>query len=295
MTPQRRAEILLLFTTLIWGSTFVISKAALDNASPYLFVALRFTTATVLLTVFFPGKIRGLTWKSYLPGLILAVFLYIGFMMQMVGLQYTTASKSAFFTGMLVVFTPIVQFLWEKRAPSLGNLIGIVFAAIGLFLLTTPSGASFNFGDGITLLSAALFGFYIVYLDVASATTDRFHLVYGQLSATAVFAVIGMVIFEKPHINWTTGIISSFLYLTLCATLLTTWIQTRFQGDTVPTRAAVIFTLEPVVAAVMAYFFRGEELGLIGIIGGATIVTGLLISELSGENALLNRQIISRN
>lgn len=295
MNPQRRAEFLLFLTTFIWGSTFVISKASLENASPFLWVALRFGGATILLTALFPKKLKGLTRKSYGRGATLAIFLYIGFMLQQIGLEYTTASKSAFFTGMLVVSTPIVQLIWEKRAPSIGNLVGIVFAATGLFLLTSPAGASFNLGDGLTLIGAGLFGVYIVYLDIVSADTDRYHLVYGQISATAAYALTGLLLFETPHINWTTGIISSFLYLTLFATLISTWVQTRFQGDTIPTRAAVIFTLEPVIAAVLAYVIRDERLGLIGIIGGVVIVSGLLISELSGESEFLNRPITGRN
>lgn len=263
--------------------------------TPFLFVVVRFGMSTLILTVLFPRKLATFTRQSWGRGAILAVLLFAGFMLQNWGLQITTASKSAFITGMLVVFTPIFQLLWEKKMPTIGNIIGVVLAAIGLFFLTAPEGSSFNAGDAMTVGCAFLFAIYIVYLDIASVNTDRYHLVYGQISITALLGFIGMLIFEKPHMELSTGMLLGVGYLTLLATLLTTFVQTRYQGDTTPTRAAIIFTTEPVIAAVLAYYVRNEILGLIGIIGGVIIITGLLISELSGESRFLNREIFTNN
>ncbi|MBI5215847.1 MAG: DMT family transporter [Ignavibacteriae bacterium] len=289
MSKQPKAEFLLFLTTFVWGSTFVVVKGSLDDASPLFFITLRFLLSSAILFLVFYKKIRAMTTSALKSGIILGLFLYVGFAVQTVGLQYTTASKSAFFTGMLVVFTPIVQFIIEKRLPLLGNIIGVILSAIGLFLLTSPEGSAFNIGDALTLLCAILFGFYIVYLDVVSQRDDRDVLTFMQLFVSAVLGVISALVFEDIRFSFNSDLISSLLYLTIFATILTTWIQNRFQGDTTPTRAAVIFTLEPVIAATFAYYVRDEMLGTTGLLGAGIIITGLLISEFSGMIPVLNK------
>ena len=219
------------------------------------------------------------------------VLLFVGFLLQNIGITYTTASKSAFFTGTLVVLTPLVQFVIDQKVPRFGNFLGVLFAAIGLYLLTSPTGAEFNHGDGLTIISAVLFAVYIVYLGKVSDHYDRFTLMYSQIVVVLACSLIGLFSYETIKFEYATGLIVSLLYLTLLATLLTTWIQTRYQGDTVATRAAIIFTTEPVIAAICAYYVRDEKLGLIGLIGGAIIVAGLLVSELSDSIPWLNRAL----
>ena len=97
--------------------------------------------------------------------------------------------------------------------------------------------------------------------------------------------------FETMYFIYDARSIAGLLYLTLLATLLTTYVQTRYQKETTPTRAVVIFSIEPVVAAVLSYFMLGEVLGVPGMIGGALIIGGVLVSELSDNIPLLNRSL----
>ncbi|MFI5252449.1 MAG: DMT family transporter [Bacteroidota bacterium] len=288
MTKQHRAEFFLFLTTFIWGSTFVITKGSLEHISQLFFIAIRFTSAAIILTILFFQRVRKLSLKAFLNGMVLGILLFTGFVTQNVGIIITTASKSAFFTGTMVVFVPMVQFIVDKRLPRLGNLIGVVLAALGLYLLTSPTGSEFNKGDGLTIICAIAFAIYIVYLDKVSAFTDTFELMYSQMLVMAVCSIIGMLTYEKVWIDFSPGLGFSLAYLTIFATLLTTWVQTRYQGDTMPTRAAIIFTTEPVIAATLAYFVRGEMIGIAGVIGGIIIVGGLLISELSDSIPWLN-------
>jgi drug/metabolite transporter (DMT)-like permease len=291
LTKQHRAEFLLFLTTFVWGSTFVITKGSLEHISQLLFVVIRFGTATVILTVFFFKQVRTLTIGACYSGAVLGILLFVGFLAQNIGITYTTASKSAFFTGTLVVFTPIVQFIVDRRIPRLGNLMGVIFAAIGLYLLTSPTGSEFNKGDALTLICAVTFAMYIVYLGKVSDKHDRFHLTYSQILVVALLALAGIIGYEKPWIEFSPQLGFSLLYLTLFATLITTWVQTRYQGDTLATRAAIIFTTEPVIAAILAYFVRGEMIGVAGVFGGVIIVSGLMISELSDAIPWLNRAL----
>ncbi|MBM4169501.1 MAG: DMT family transporter [Ignavibacteria bacterium] len=281
MTKRTVAEFYLFVCTFIWGGTFVIVKQGLDDASPLMFIAVRFGIASVLFLLFAFRHLKKITSKAILHGSILGFLLWVGFATQTIGLQYTTASKSGFITGLLVIFTPLFQILIERRPPKTGNILGIILVVVGLYLLTSPGGSSFNIGDGLTLICAAVFGLYIVYLDLFSKESSFWQLAFMQFVLTALLSTIASPFFEVPTFVLTGDLLIGLAYLAILATILTLTLQTRYQKDTTPTRAAVIFSLEPVVAAAVAYFALGETIGNLGIIGGFLIVSGLLISELS--------------
>jgi drug/metabolite transporter (DMT)-like permease len=280
MTSRGRAELLLLGSTLIWGGTFVIVKLGLEDISPLLLLTIRFAIATLIFLPFVFRFLKAMTMGTFVRGSILGILLSIGFISQTIGMQYTTASKSGFITGLLVVFTPIFQILIERRVPRLGNVIGIGLVMVGLYLLTAPEGSSFTMGDALTLLCAAVFGLYIVYLDVFTKSDDFRLLAFLQFVVTLVASGVGYTLFEVSRFQASNFLFGALAYLAVLATVLTLVVQTRYQKDTTPTRAAVIFSLEPVFAALLAYVVIGEQIGTLGVIGGAVVVGGLLVSEL---------------
>jgi len=297
VTARRRAEALLLAGTVIWGSTFVVTKGILDEITPLTYTAIRFLLAALVLGLIFRKKIARLTRGAIMPGFILGLLLFAGFSLQTVGLEHTTASKSAFFTGMLVVFTPLFHFAAQewltlpRKALLGGNLAGVALSAMGLFLLTSPGGGGFNIGDGLTLIAAALFAAYIVYLDTVDTIVDRTQMTFVMFLTCGTVAIPATWFFEDVMVNMGPPLILSMAYLVVFATIISLGVQNRFQGDTTPTRAAVIFSLEPVIAAVLAYLVRGEELGPTGLAGAATIFCGLILSELSENIPFLRRPV----
>jgi drug/metabolite transporter (DMT)-like permease len=151
------------------------------------------------------------------------------------------------------------------------------------FVLTI--GRDFNIGDFLTLICALSFACYIVYLDMISDKTEYQDLVWMQILFTAVGAVISMLVFQWARIEQITFMFNSqviwtVLYTTVFATIITTFLQTRYQRLTTPTRAAVIFTCEPLIASILAYLILNETIGIFGIIGGALIIIGVLTSEI---------------
>jgi drug/metabolite transporter (DMT)-like permease len=281
MTSRTRAELFLLSVTLIWGSTFALSKYLLDTISPLFYIGVRFSLALVIFTVLAFSRVRATTKDAFIKGGILGVLLFSGFAAQTIGLQYTGATKSAFITGMMVVFTPICQIIIERKAPKVGNIIGILLVTVGLYLLTSPAGSEFNFGDGLNLFCAVTFALYIVYMDVFSKGQDPVHLTIAQFVVCAVLGLAAAFLFEPVRFHPTTAAYGALLYLTIFATVVALFIQTRFQKDTTPTRSAVIFSIEPVLAAGFAYIVLGEVLGVAGMVGGGLIVGGVPVSELS--------------
>jgi len=280
MTPRKKAELALLGTTFIWGGTFVIMKLGFADVSPFLFVAIRFTLGSMIFAAFFPSRLRSIRRSTLRRGIVLSILLGVGLVLQTYGLQITTASKSAFITGMMVVFTPMAQMLIERRVPKLGNIVGVVIVSGGLYFLTSPSGSGFNLGDLLTLIGAFLFGFYIVYLDIFSKEEELLPLAFLQIAITAVLGWM-LVPFEAPQLHLTWNLARLLFYTAFLSTVVTTYVQTRFQKDTTPTRAGILFTLEPVISAVLAYFLLGEILGMLGVFGALLIVVGILVSELS--------------
>jgi drug/metabolite transporter (DMT)-like permease len=288
---KTRAELALIAATCVWGGTFPIVKVGMNYVSPVLLIAVRFVVATVVLLLFFHRRIFPIPRASMMKGAVLSLFLFLGFVAQNIGLTITSASKSAFITGMMVIFVPLLQFVIERRLPKIGNIVGVVIVAAGLWFLTSPVGAGLNAGDALTLVCALLFAVYIVYLDVISKEMTPMQLVFLQMFCTAMYALIATLAFETPVFHWSGEGIAALLYLTFLATLVTTYVQTRFQKDTTPTRAVVIFSIEPVVASLMAALILGERMGTLGVFGGALIVGGVLISELSDAVPWLNRSV----
>jgi drug/metabolite transporter (DMT)-like permease len=289
------AESILLFITLIWGATFAIIKIALSNVSPMIFVSIRFSFATILLLPFFLKKSKNIPNSVVISGLFLGVMYFLGFSTQTIGLNFTTATKSGFITGSFIIFTPIFQYIFEKKKPGKGNIIGVLFVLTGLILLSSRGysifdifreiGSGFNIGDFFTLLCAVFYAMYLVYLDIISKKYDYFQLVFMQISTTAVLGIISVFILSAlglENIKFIFGgnLVFAFLYTSILATVLSTTLQTKYQKFVTPTKAGIIFSFEPIYSAFFAYYFINEKISRFSFMGGILIFTGLLVTEL---------------
>jgi len=281
LTSRTRAESYLLSITIIWGSTFVLTKFILENASPFVYVALRFFLASLIVAVIFFQRLRTISKDGVAKGVVLGVLLFFGFMLQTIGMKYTSASKSAFITGLMVVFTPIFQLIIERKAPKIGNIIGVVFVASGLFLLTSPKGSEFNIGDALTLMCAVLFSIYTVYLGIYGKDHDPAHLTFVQFVSTAILAAVAIPFLETSYLNLTFSFLLNLAYLAVLPTVVALYIMAKYQKYTTPTRSAIIYSMEPPFAAIFAFFIICERIGMMGIMGGIMILAGLIMSELS--------------
>ncbi|OGU72415.1 MAG: hypothetical protein A2V93_12070 [Ignavibacteria bacterium RBG_16_34_14] len=288
-------ETLLMLNTVIWGATFVIIKSALTDISPLLFISVRFLFATIILLPFAFKIFRNINKETFLGGLLLGFLYFAGFSTQTIGLNYTTATKSAFITGTFIIFTPLFQILIERRPPSRGVIIGIFMALIGLIFLTSTGDSllavfseinqNFNIGDFFTLICAIVFSLYLVYLDIISKKSDYKLLVFLQISVTGVCGILFSLLFtvwevEKVHFNFNYNLFFAILYTSVLATVLTTTIQTMYQKFVTPSIAGIILSFEPIFAAVFAFFMLNEKISNFGLIGCLLIFCGLIISEI---------------
>ena len=283
MNQRKKAEALLISITFIWGSTFVIVKGALENASPLPFVAVRFALAGALLILVLR---RGpLDRKAILPGAILGLFLFCGYVFQTWGLIYTTPSKSAFITGSSVIIVPLIMVLGGSRMHT-SSFVGAALGLAGIYLLVVPSGfSSVNRGDVFTLIGATSFAIHIV---LVGRYTKRFafqQLVPIQVLAVGVFATVILPLDRTRMLHWTWGLLVAILVTAVFATGFAFSVQNWAQQYTPPAHTALIFALEPVFAALTSRVVLGERLGAKALVGAGLVLLGMVISELKGGAA----------
>lgn len=275
-----RADSYLLGITIIWGSSFVAVKAALDFSSPFLFLTLRFFLATLILFILFRKSIIRIDFETLKAGLFIGLLVGIGYGSQTLGLDYTTASKSAFITGTFVILVPIFSIFFEKIIPRKLLWVGVAFAVVGLYLLTSPEGGEFNIGDKFTAIGAVAFGAHTVALQIQSKKHDFIQLTFLQIITTGTIGLILTLLFETPRFEVNTTLISIIAGTAIFPTVICFYILTKYQRYTSSTRAAIIYSFEPVAGALFAYLIIDELLGTRGLIGAALIFAGMLISEL---------------
>ncbi|MFN2571880.1 MAG: EamA family transporter, partial [Gemmatimonadales bacterium] len=150
---RRQADLLLLTAAAVWGVSFVVVKEALTAASPLLFLAVRFTFATLVLAPFVNLR-TGFSRAELRAGLIMTLLLASGFATQAYGLQFTTPARSAFIVAMSSVLAPVIAMVLLKRRTGLIVLLALFIAGAGIYFLTSPDSGGLNRGDLWTLITA---------------------------------------------------------------------------------------------------------------------------------------------
>jgi len=281
------ARLLLLATVFIWGVTFSLVKSALSDISPLLFNLLRMALATAVLVFVNYRQIRGVSRQGLLAGLVAGFFLAAGYQFQTAGLARTTPTKSAFITGLVVVIVPLLTLFPKIRpvhtsAPRATTLLGAVLSFTGLLLLTTPSGVTFasltstiSLGDFFTLLCALAFAGHLLALAHFSQGMPTRQLATLQVSFATLFMLLTIPLSGRLYLQVTFRLIFALGVTSIVATAAAFTIQSWSQQHLTPNHTAIIFTLEPVIALVVAMIFLGERLSRRSGLGSALILAGI--------------------
>ena len=270
----------LVIITLIWGSTFITVKGAIQGVGPFEFLALRFGIACLALFVLFHGRLGRLGPSGLRGGAIIGVCLFVGYALQTVGLQHTTASRSAFITGLAVLVVPLLAFALLRQRIGTGVALGVVLATVGLWLLSSDGEMAFGQGELLTIVGAVAFAAHIVAIGAYAPRFDPIGLAIVQTGVTAALSAPFCLGLEWPPVVPTQEVWLAIAFTGLVASAFVLGAQTSIQRFTTPSHAALIFSLEPVFAGLFAYFLGGELLGASGILGGALIVGGMVVAEL---------------
>jgi drug/metabolite transporter (DMT)-like permease len=269
--------LLLLFVTAIWGVTFPVVKDAVAGYGVLWFLTLRFAAAAAVLLVF--------TWHrcdrdTLAVGAAIGVPLAVGYVLQTFGIRYTSATNCGMITGLFVFFAPVANGLLFRLRTSRLHWAAALASLGGLALLTATGGATFSWGDLLTLGAAAAYGLHIALLGRHARGRDPMALALGQLaSATTIFLAGAMA--TEPF-AWPDRGVSGALALTaLLATAASFPIQTYVQKRLPAVRTAIILTMEPVFAAAAGYWLAGDRLAAVQWIGAAVMIGAALATEIA--------------
>ncbi len=287
MLDRRRVtgEAVLVVVTIIWGATFSVTRGGLQFISPLLLIAIRFIGSALIVAPVL-ALLGHKFWKALLPGVVLGLFLAAAYSLQTVGLQYTTAARSAFVTYLFAVFVPPLQRLITDRRLSVGNLVGLAIVLIGTAILTQPwKAGGWNKGDMLTLGAAVTLAFFVVLVDKFSRRHNPILFVPGEFAVAGLVAgaaalVAGATGIEPMRFVPTQELLMAIAFLAVIGTVGALGIQTVVQARTTPIRATTIYALEPVFAAFFGRVILAERMESIEILGASVIVVGVLTSQL---------------
>jgi drug/metabolite transporter (DMT)-like permease len=216
------------------------------------------------------------------PSLVTASALWIGYVMQTVGLQYTKSSTSAFITYLLVVLVPVFAAIQHRELPPLIVAIAVAVTTTGLWLLTGGID-SIGKGEVLTLGCAAAYAMHILLIERWSRSVDVLWFIGIQLCVVSAACFVPGLLQGGYGLGWEawrgaayTGIGASAVALTL---------QARGQAILPPTRTALLLMIEPVSAAFIGYAV-GERLGTGGVVGALLILVGVTVAEVGDARKL---------
>ncbi|GAB6189094.1 DMT family transporter [Marinitoga arctica] len=262
-----KAYFLLILVTFVWGSTFPLVKVTVGSDDVYIFLTIRFAIASLLSFAI---------WKkqNFKYGVIIGLFIALGFITQTIGLTLTTASKSGFITSLYIILTPLFSYLVEKEKPHINHLIALPLAAIGSYYL---SGGihGINLGDILTFICAVAFALSMVYITKYSKIVEETSLLGYQFMIVAVLN--GILAFTKP-INITLPMVGTAIFTAVFASTIATLIQLKYQKVVSTNTTAFIFVGEPIFAMISAYIFLGEKMTTQQIIGALILLSALIIA-----------------
>jgi drug/metabolite transporter (DMT)-like permease len=295
MIPSRRATLLLLATTVLWGSSFFtmdwgtrgLALRLGPAAAPSAFLFLRFLAAAVLQVAIFPSLLKSLTGPVVRAGAILSLPFYAGFILQATGLVSATSTVVAFLTSLFVVITPLIGRLFFRESIAPSTLVGAFVSLGGVYVMTDPS-VGLGRGELLSIACAVAFAFQIQMTNIITRSHRPEAISLVQFCCAVIYSGITMAAMGvnpgelirslgERHVAWTV------LYAAGACSVIAMGVLNRFQREISATRASVIYMIEPVIAALFAVLLAGEAMTTRKVVGGAVILLGNLACELMGR------------
>lgn len=272
-------EIGLIITAIIWGSGFVASAVSLEYYTPYQIMAGRFLIGTLILSIVFYKRLKRINKPLLIKGVVLGSILYIAFVLQTIGLQYTTPSKNAFLTVINVVIVPFIGFFLYKKKIDLYELIGAVLAVIGVAVLSLQLSSEVNIGDLLTLACAFGFAFHIFYTAKFVEDEDPVLLTLIQMFTATIIAVLFVLFSGEIAFSMAPAGLMPLLYLGIFSTTIAYLLQTVAQKYISETKAAIILSTEAFWGTAFSILILSEVMTVRIGIGATLILLAIIITE----------------
>ena len=269
----------LLTVAIMWGFGFVANAVALNDMSPLQILCVRFFLAAVIMGAFAFKKLKKVTKGTLFAGLILGLFLFVGFVLQTVGLQYTTPSKNAFLTATNVVIVPFIAFVIYKKKVDRFSVYGAILAMIGFAVLSLQGNLMLGYGDVLTLLCAVGFALHIFFTGEFVKRHDAMALTAIQMIVAFVLSMISVFATGDYHISAVGNSWISEIYLGVFSTSAAFFLQSVSQKYTDETTAAVVMSMESVFGSVFSILIVHDPVTSRVVIGCLLILSAVIISE----------------
>ena len=278
-----QADFLLLLVAISWGTTFLLVQKAVDTVPVTTFLLWRFGWAFALMLPIAWSRRRHLDRPTLGAAALLGLFNFGAYALQTYGLTLTLSSSVAFITGLFVVMVPFLGWILFGQKASRPVWIAGLVAAAGLWLLTMQGELRAGWGEVYTLGCAVLFSLHLIYTGRFARRYDIVLLVTFQFGTMALGSALLSILRGEslllPH--WGGSVAVALVITVLFATMFAFWVQTSMQRFTTASRAALIFTMEPLSAAVFGHLYGGEVLSGLQMLGGGLIVAAMLVAELA--------------
>lgn len=274
----------LLTTAVIWGSSFVILKNAIDGLGVMWVLAMRFTISAVLLLALAGKRLRSMSRASVRGSVLIGVCLAAAYIVQTYGLKYTTPGKNAFLTTTYCVMVPFLAWLVYKRKPGLHNVAAAVLCVAGIGFVALDAGfGEVNTGDVLTIFSGVFYALQIILMEQYISGCDSLSVSAVEFSTAAVICLVGTFAFEGTPVMPASGQIFAVLYLAVICTALCFFLQAWGMKYTPSSTAAMIMTLEAVFGTIFSVILYHEQVTPRLLAGFALIFVAVVLSETGTE------------
>jgi len=285
-----QANLMMLLAASIWGFAFVAQRVGMETMGPHWFNSLRFFIGVVALKPVviwmdrFQAKSATESPKSsvktlLMGGAVAGFLLFIGATFQQVGLQYTTAGKAGFITGMYIFFVPLIGLFFRMKT-GLGTWLGALIALWGLYLLSINEDFTLSKGDTLQLICAVAFAGHVLMIGYLASRMDTVKLSLVQFFVAGLLAMILALYSEQLTWGMVTSTAVPLLFAGVMSTGIAYTLQTIAQQHAHPSHAAIILSSEGVFAVIGGFLLLNEVLPVQGLLGCGLILAGMLMSQL---------------
>ena len=283
-----RADLIMLLAAAIWGFAFVAQREGMETMGPFLFNTARFFIGTVSLLpiVWYLSKKNksqnnkeASTKKLLFAGFIAGLFLFLAASFQQVGIQYTTAGKAGFITGLYIFFVPLIGIFFGQRTGS-GTWLGAFIAVIGLYLLSINKDFSIAQGDLLQLICAIFFAAHILVIGYVAKSMDPLKLSLIQYFVSAVLSFFIAVAIEVITWEMIVDTAIPLLYAGIMSIAIGYTLQVVAQQHAKSSHAAIILGLEGAFAVLGGWLILDENLSTRGLLGCGLMLSGMFLSQL---------------
>ena len=299
MTPPKspamnRVYFFLVLTTFFWGGSFLFTKIGVATIPPQLFVLSRFTLATLIMLLVCSGRLKKLDSATILRGMAVGVALGLTNLSFVYGIQGTSISRAGILNNLFVLFIPVItKIVWRDRIGRV-NMGGIALAVAGIALLATGGGSGFNRGDIFSTFCAFLIACHIISVSKVLKNDDVFLITLVQFATVSLIAGAATMLLPLPAFRITAPAVLSVVYCAVFPTVFCFTLQNIYQRYVTPTRAGLVYTLDPVWSLIAGFFVLGERLNRMEWLGCGIIFLAALLPllfRLSTESRLISTYV----